>query len=135
MEKFIIADHIPVIGFQVKTFPIGIGEAFDSLFKKFPDGLSRNYYGISYFNDTEDIVYIVAATELKKDDAVKYQCENYLIKKGEYNAVPVFDWQNKTDSIKDVFHEMMSDKRPDKDSPCIEWYKTDDEMLCMIRNK
>jgi hypothetical protein len=32
-----------------------------------------------------------------------------------------------------VFHEIMRDGRVDKTKPCVEWYKNDDEMMCMIK--
>ena len=39
----------------------------------------------------------------------------------------------KTDSIKDVFGEMMKDSRVDKTKWAVEWYKNDDEMMCMLK--
>ena len=47
--------------------------------------------------------------------------------------VLVRDWRKKTGCIKDVFHEMMQDNRFDGSKPCIEWYKNDEEMLCMLK--
>ncbi len=41
----------------------------------------------------------------------------------------------KTDSIKDVFHELMQDTRADIATSSIEWYKTDDEMTCLHKIK
>jgi len=29
----------------------------------------------------------------------------------------------------------MNDERSDKNKPCVEWYKTEEEMLCMMQIK
>jgi predicted transcriptional regulator YdeE len=133
METYIINNDIGAFGFQVKTFPEGIGEAFDSLIEMVPEGLNRSYYGISYMTPDNKVVYIAAVEEKNKGEAEKNKCERYTIEKGKYLAVPVLDWRQKTDSIKDVFHEMMKEENLDKTKPCVEWYKNDDEMLCMLK--
>jgi hypothetical protein len=56
-----------------------------------------------------------------------------MIEKGEYLAVTLRDWRKKTDSIKSIFQKMIEDNRVDKRKPCIEWYKNDDEMICMVK--
>ena len=66
-------------------------------------------------------------------EADKYQYEKLLISKGEYHTETIYNWLSKVDSIKDIFNRLMPDNRPDKNHPCIEWYKSDDEMLCMVK--
>jgi hypothetical protein len=128
--------HLPadraVFGRPVTTFPEGIGEAFEALVKKIPGGFNRSFYGISYMASGH-MVYIAAAEEREPGEAEKYDCERYTIEKGDYLAIPVMDWRSKTDSIKDVFHELMQDSRVNASKPAVEWYKNDDEMWCMIR--
>jgi predicted transcriptional regulator YdeE len=135
METFHLKNDIAAIGFQVKTFPQGIGEAFDSLYKTLPEGPERTYYGISWMTPDRAIVYNVAATEKSDSEAVKYNYERFIIEKGQYLTITVKGWMTKTDSIKDVFGELMRDKRMDETKPCVEWYKSDDEMMCMIKMK
>jgi hypothetical protein len=53
--------------------------------------------------------------------------------KGEYLMETVYDWYKKTDSLKDVFHILMQHSRVDKTKPCVEWYKNNDEMMCMVK--
>jgi hypothetical protein len=50
MEKYNLINNIKIFGVQVKTFPSGIGEAFDELVKML-GGFNRSFYGISKFND------------------------------------------------------------------------------------
>ena len=132
MEKYNLQNDLEVFGKPVKTFPKGIGEAFDALVKMIPGGFDRPYYGISYMKNGT-MVYIAAALEKNKGEAEKYNCDRYTIEKGEYLRETVYDWRKKTDSIKDVFQEMMKDNRIDRTKPAIEWYKDDNEMLCMVR--
>lgn len=134
MEKYVLQDDLKVFGVQVKTFPSGIGETFDSLVGMLPGGFNRSFYGISYMKDGA-MVYLAAAEEKDKGEAQKYDCERYTVEKGEYLTKTIKDWRKKTDHIGDVFHEMMRDSRVDKTKPCVEWYKNDDEMLCMVRSK
>ncbi|HEY3403156.1 MAG TPA: hypothetical protein VGK59_07205 [Ohtaekwangia sp.] len=134
MEKFRIDEPIHVFGFEVKSFPLGIGEAFDSLIDKVPDGLARPYYGISYCTDS-GVVYLAAALEKFAGEGKQLGYDVYTIASGSYDAITVPDWRTKTESIKDVFMELMKDNTPDKDSPCIEWYKNDDEMVCLVKER
>ena len=131
MEKLKV-DRTSTFGFQVTSFPQGIGEAFDSLIDRVPDGLERPYYGISYVENNH-IVYLAAALEKFPGEAEKYGFRRYVINEGEYNAITVKDWRTKTDTIKDVFMELMKDDCPTENNPCVEWYKNDDEMVCMVK--
>jgi hypothetical protein len=80
MEKYRVRNDITVFGFEVKTFPNGIGEAFDSLVKKLPGGFNRDYYGISY-REEKRMVYLATALEKEKGEAEKYDYDRYTIKK------------------------------------------------------
>ncbi len=125
---------IKVFGLQVKSFPAGIAEAFGELIKKTGDCAgARSYYGIGYMTPDGQIIYKAAALEKYEDEAEKYNCERYTIEKGEYVTITLYGWQKKTDCIKDLFHELMRDNRVDKTKPCVEWYKDDNEMMCMIQ--
>ena len=134
MEKYTLSNDKKVFGIRVKTFPLGIGEAFGSLAEMISEGYDRSYYGIGQMMNNE-VVYIAAAEEKYEGEAEKYNCESYTIEKGEYLIEMIRDWRQKTDSIKDVFNEMMRDTRFDNTQPCIEWYKDDDEMLCLVKSK
>jgi predicted transcriptional regulator YdeE len=133
MEIYNLQNDLKVFGIQVKTFPMGIGEAFDKLIKMLPGGFDRSYYGISYMTNDGAMMYIAAAIEKREGEAEKYNCERYIIEKGEYMAITVNDWRSKTDCIKDIFYEIIKDSRIDKTSPAIEWYKDEKQMICMVK--
>ena len=131
METLILENDIKVIGFQVKTFPNGISEAFDSLVEKVPEGLARSYFGITTLMNGKT-VYIAAVEEKNMNEAEKYNLDQYTIAKGEYFKVTLKNWRANLASIKDIFHEMMEHKNVDLTQPCIEWYRNENEMECMI---
>lgn len=132
MKTYVLENDLNVFGLQVKTFPQGIKEAFDSLIEKVPEGLNRSYYGISYMAEGK-IIYIAAAEEKNRHEAEKYNCERYKIDKGKYFTETIENWRTKTACIKDVFHDMMQHENIDSTQPCIEWYKNDDVMECMVK--
>lgn len=132
MEKYNLQNELEVFGRQVKTFPDGIDEAFDALVKML-GGFDRSYYGISYMTPDGKMIYYATAIEKETGEAEKYNCDRLTIEKGEYLAITVNNWRSKTGTIKNVFHEIMNDGRADKTKPAVEWYKNDDEMLCMVK--
>lgn len=132
MEKLNLLDDIVIFGLQVKTFPVGIGETFDQIANSIPDGRERPYYGISWM-EGDNVTYYAMAAERFAGEAVQYNYKIMEIGKGEYVTVMVKDWQSKTDTLKHIFHDMMESDETDNTKPCIEWYKSHDEMLCMMK--
>ena len=135
METYNLKTDLNVFGKEVTTFPLGINEAFSALLERIPDGFKRTYYGLSYMDEMGKIIYKAAAEENYAGEAEKYNCKRYLIEKGEYLAVSITNWRDNTDCIKDVFHDMMEDDRADKTREVVEWYKTETEMLCLVKAK
>lgn len=133
MENYQLKKDINVFGFEVKTFPNGIGEAFDALVKMIPEGFGRDYYGITFRDSENKLVYLATALETEQGEAEKYKCDRYTIKKGDYVTETVWDWRKKTDLIKYVFERLFHSVQGTPTGPCVEWYKDDNEMLCMVR--
>jgi DinB superfamily len=134
MQLYNQPNELSVFGHQVQTFPSGIKEAFGDLMKM-TDRYSRSYYGLSQMNADNKILYWATAEEKFAGEAEKFNYERYFIAKGNYLAVTVHNWLIQTDCIKDVFHDMMQDERADTTKQCIEWYKSDDEMICLLQIK
>src|SRR3982750_321343 len=128
MEKYRIPEDIRTFGVHVKTFPTGIGEAFNKLSKELDKGLNRPYYGMSWMDDKRNLVYYANSAELFPGEAEKYKYETFAIEKGEYYSEAIKDWRSNLECIKDVFHDMMESGKTDSRKPCIEWYKSQDEM-------
>jgi len=134
MEKIIFENDIKVFGIEVKTFPSGIDEAFKQLIDKTGDAAgAREYYGISYMNDKGRMIYKAVAEEKYDGEAKEHTYEESAIEKGTYYFEVLKDWRNNTQCIKDIFGEMLKDEHVDKTKPAVEWYKNNEEMLCMIK--
>jgi hypothetical protein len=132
MEIIQINHDKKVFGFQVKTFPNKIGEAFDALMQQIPEGDKRSYYGISWIEHTT-IIYYAAAEQKSDDEAQKFNAREFTIGKGNYLREVLTDWMPKVGQIKEIFDEMLKDPRVDLTKPAIEWYKSDSEMWCMMK--
>ena len=133
MDTYTLPQDIKVFGAIVKDFPEGIGEAFGAIMQKLPAAEKRSYYGLSTMDTEGKVLYCATAEEKSPGEAEKYGYKGYTIQNGRYLCVTVHDWRTKTGTIKDVFHDMMLDKRASNTRPCVEWYKNDDEMICMIQ--
>lgn len=96
-------------------------------------GSNRDYYGVSWMNERDNVVYYAMAGELFPGEAKQYNYEQLTIPKGDYKTEAVHNWLSKTDCIKDVFHRLTANNKPNENHPCIEWYKSDEEMQCMVR--
>ena len=134
VETIILKDDLKVMGFQVKDCPSGIGQAFETLVNMLPGGFDRSYYGIIEMSN-DGMTYKAAALENYDGEAEKFNCERFTIEKGEYVTVTLHDWRKNLESIKDIFCDMHNDPRVDKSKCSIEWYKNDDEMVCMMKSK
>ena len=134
MKDYQICSNINVMGAVVKTFPMGIGEAFENLMRNVRGGFSRNYYGIGECKDGK-ITYIAGAEEKSPREANELGLDHFTIEKDNYLAEEVLDWRTKTNCIKDVFEEMYKDERADRSAPSIEIYVDDKKMLCLVRVK
>jgi len=132
MEKYHLSHHVKVFGRPVDTFPEGINEAFQSLMKMLPHDDERPYYGLSECVNG-NIKCVAAALETFEGEAEAHHCERYLIPAGSYISVSLTDWRQKLQQIRGVFESIMKEDIVDRNSPAIEIYKNDREMLCMIK--
>jgi len=133
MDTYTLRHNLEVFGFRVTTFPGGVEQAFTKIMQSLGDSPPRSYYGLSNMDEKGNILYYAAAEEKFAREAELSGFERYTIPKGQYLAVTLHDWLTKTDCIKDIFHEMMQDSRADLTKQCIEWYKDDHEMVCMLQ--
>jgi hypothetical protein len=132
MKLYKQTEDFNVVGIQVTTFPEGIKEAFQSLIQTL--GTDRDLYGVSWMDESHTVKYYAMVREVFPDEGSRYNYELLTIQKGDYLTEPVQNWLTKTDSIKDVFRHLMANNKPHRNHPCIEWYKSDEEMLCMVKS-
>lgn len=134
MEIKIIADDIHVFGHVVPDFPSGVAAAFDAMVRKLPGGFDRDFYGISAMRDGK-MQYVAAAAARKPDEGEIFGYQHFAIEKGEYLAIPLENWREKTQCINDTFHTLTEDPTADLAKPCVEWYVNDETMWCLVKKK
>src|SRR5206468_12838283 len=115
MQLYNQTEDINLIGVQVKTFPTGIKEAFESLIKTFGN---RAFYGVSWMDKENHIIYYAMAQKALDDKVNLNNYETLTIKKGVYECESLYNWMDKTDCIKDVFTRLTAGRMPDKNHPC-----------------
>ena len=135
MKTYHLDTELKIFGMQVTSFPDGVAEVFDRLVNMIPGGFTRSFYGVSFLDENGKMVYIAAAEQLEDGEASRYGCAEHSIEKGDYLVSVINDWRTKTDCINDVFHDLMQNAIVDLEKPCVEWYRNDDEMWCMVKVK
>ncbi len=133
MKNYFLNDDIKIFCVTAKSFPEGIMEAFTTLEKMLPTINGRIFYGISYKNKDGSIGYKAAVAESFEGEGEKYNCETFIITRGEYLTETIMNWRNNIPAIGSAFQMLLSDPRLDNSFPCVEWYKSDVEVMCMVR--
>jgi predicted transcriptional regulator YdeE len=133
MKTYHLDQNVNVLCVKAKSFPEGIKEAFDTLQKLLPDSEGRVFYGISHGAPNGGIVYKAAVKESFEGEAEKYGCEALVIPQGDYLVETIMDWHQHIPSIGQTFSRLLADPRMDQNFPCVEWYKSNQELLCMVK--
>lgn len=134
MNQFSLKADIRVFCVTAKSFPEGILEAFQAVEKLVPDMKGRTRFGISSpVHGT--IVYKAGVTELFEGEGKKYNCESFLIPKGEYSIETLHNFSNDSNLFRKTFQNLLSIPTLDKTFPCVEWYKSPEEVMCMVKIK
>lgn len=132
METYNLKNDIKVFYVTSKSFPDGIMEAWDKINNMLQTKEGRIFYGISK-PDNGVIIYKAAVAESFEGEAEKYGCETFTIRKGKYATETILGWMKKTEAIGKTFQSLLTHPDLDKSSSCIEWYKSENEVMCMVR--
>ncbi len=135
METHRLTEDINVFYITVKPFPTGIIKAFKTLEGLHPSICERPFYGIFHQEEDGTIIYKAAVKEEYKGEGEAYHCKTFTIRKGIYVTELIIDFMKKIDVIPNAFHTLLAVPNIDTTFPCIEWYKSDKEVICMARLK
>jgi predicted transcriptional regulator YdeE len=130
MKTIVIQSPIHVIGCRVESFPLGISKAFDRLAALVSGASNRSFYGLSKMNDAG--VEYIAAAEAEVHPRLS-NLESHIIPEGKYFVKELTDWKENRNAIPHFFAELLSSDEVDRQAYCVEWYRTDREMLCMVK--
>jgi hypothetical protein len=132
MEKYTLENDVNILYVTAKSFPDGIQEAYDALDKKLGTTEGRTFYGISYMYDGK-IIYKAAAAENFDGEGGQLGCETMTVKKGNYLTETILDWKENMPAFGPTFQKLLDTPQLDQNSFCVEWYKSDKEVMCMVK--
>ena len=131
MRIYELKKDVKAICVEAVSFPGGIKDAFSRLYNQVPDTKLRNIFGISKPQNGL-IIYKAAAAEKFEGEATRLGLTAFVIKRGYYLGETLMDWQKNEMMIGSIFERLVADKRLDGSAHCIEWYKNERELLCMV---
>jgi predicted transcriptional regulator YdeE len=132
MESYHLDQDIKVFCVTAKIFPEGVQEAYDTL-NKLINTQGCTFYGLSKPTEKGEIVYKAAVAENFEGEAVPSGLEAFVIPKGEYITETIYDWKNNMQKFGPTFMSLLDNPKLDWSSWCIEWYKDDEEVMCMVK--
>ena len=133
MEPYKIESTIIVIIEKAEDFGKGIGEAFVRLAEKLEHkGEKRECYGI-VTKEEDGMNYFAAFTELYPGEASEKSLPSFTIASGDYQSIRLDEWNKNILHIGPTFDQILKSGKVDTSAPCIEFYKTEQELLCMVK--
>ena len=133
MENYELVRDIMVIYVPSTSFPDGIPAAFDNLKSRLTSKDGRLFFGISWPDKNRKIIYKAATEEKYKGEGEKYGLETFIIKKGIYISELVKDYKKDLSQIGATFQRLLQHPELDTTGYCLEWYKGDDDVLCLVK--
>lgn len=133
MEKYILDEDVKVLCVKARSFPEGVLEAFQTIENLHPSMKTRTFYGISNPDETGKIIYKAAVVEAYEGEGAQLGLENFVVEKGEYMTETIMDFTTKIPEIGLSFQRLLTTPGLDLHSSCIEWYKSSNEVMCMVK--
>jgi predicted transcriptional regulator YdeE len=133
MDIITLPNDINVFYVTAQSFPDGIQDAHEKLHSLLHHTGDRNYFGISRPEENGRIVYKAAVEEKNPGEAERLSCETLVIKKGKYVSTIIKDYMEDPHQIGKAFEKLIACPDIDPYGYCIEWYKSDTELVCMVR--
>ncbi|MEO8446767.1 MAG: transcriptional regulator [bacterium] len=133
MEKYNLDIDIKIFCVTADSFPDGILAAHQKLHSLLPTSAGRNFFGVSRPEDGSKIIYRAGVEESFGGEAEQYNCEKIIIKKGVYITIDIPDFHKDIQSIGRAFQELLKDPDIDQEGYCVEMYKGESEVKCMVR--
>lgn len=131
MKEYTFTEDVALIAVTARSFPEGIGEAFNTLMRMLPDSQERVFFGISYPDQEGGLLYKAAVSQAFDGECEQYDCETFVLSKGKYLTETVKNWRGQEEKIGLTFRK-LGDSRSDTVAPGIEWYQGED-VMCMLK--
>ena len=135
METYNLEKEIKVLCTTATSFPDGIMAAFKKLESLSEDMCDRTFFGISRPDERGKIIYKAAVQQADENELDKYNVESFTIPAGEYITETILNWKDNMKAFGTAFTKLLDNPKMDYRYPCIEWYKSETEVMCMIKLK
>jgi hypothetical protein len=132
METMTLDQDLVVFYIPASTFPAGVEAAHQHLHDLIPYTQDRKYFGISR-PEKGEIHYKAGAAELFPGEGQQLGCATLVLKKGKYISRKISNFMQDIPAIGRTFQEMLETENLDPEGYCVEWYVTQQDVLCMIR--
>lgn len=121
---------------RAHEFPSGIKAAWDDLESRLPSLKGRKFYGLAVCEGSQ-VAYFAGVQPASDEEVASLGLPTMMIRGGEYARVKLFDWQNHTDKIGEIFDELMRDYPvnpdcPSIDYPSVEYYRSQSELHLLM---
>lgn len=135
IEAYGIEEDITLIVEKAEDFGKGIGDAFVRLAEKLENkGEVRDCYGLVLKEETT-MTYYAAFTELFIGEATEKKLPTQVIDHGTYLSILINEWSQNLMHIGPTFDQLLRSELADTAMPCIEFYRTEKELLCIVKTK
>jgi len=132
MNNFTLEKDITLMYVTATSFPEGVMAAHQQLHATIAFNNERKYYGISYPDQTGNIIYKAAAEEMYAGEAAEKELETFLVRKGEYASITVANYMNEKAAIGESFQKLLMHPQLDPRGFCLEWYLSKTDVQCMV---
>ncbi len=133
MTHWIQEGNVKLIVERAEDFGKGIAESFVRLASKLDTpGQRRECYGI-FAKENGTMHYFAAFTELYEGEAESKKLPMKDIEAGNYLSILITDWNKNLLHIGPTFDQLLKSGLVDTSAPCIEYYRTEQELVCMVK--
>jgi hypothetical protein len=133
MQKIRLKKDIHLVCVQAKNYPFGITDAFRELEDLSPEICSLPFYGLTFTEVGGNIIYKAGVDRSLIRLTLKKNCENFIIRKGQYLSETHMDFMDDNSVIQISFSRMFNSVIAQINYPFIEWYRSPREVTCMVR--
>lgn len=134
IKEYIIDKDIELIYELATDFGQDIAQTFVRLAEKVGhSGEKRDCYGF-ISKTASGMQYHGAFTQLNPNEGHDKSIPTFIIPKGKYYSILIENWNQKILEIGPTFDQILKSGLVDRTSPCIEFYQTEKDLVCMVKS-
>jgi hypothetical protein len=132
MKEIQLPEDIKLLLVKAKSFPDAVVQAYQELERAIVQPAGRSFYGISRGSEDGGVLYWAGVRPLG-DEERTLGLEQFTVRRGTYVAETLSNWRGKEHILGETFRKLYSDPRVDPMGSCVEWYRDNGDVTCMVR--